>query len=505
MGRTDVTLDLVVNGLVVRASEQVSDYLWVPNTGESTVSKWDAGLQREVARYRVGLFAGECPGSCCYTAGCNQVSRLVVDGFGNAYAANRGFSMQGTITKIAPDRAHCVDRNMNGVIDTSTGPMDLRPYGGDECVLWTAPVGQFDAVLRSITIDRGDALHPEGYPWIGGCVRTGALDGNAGLWQLNPLTGATLRHVPFEPCAYGAVTTPDGTIWEHTLSVGISPINPRTGRVGALIRTAEGLANTGGSYGITTDADGRIWLSRPSRDAVGYDPTTRQWARVDLMGLGPRAGSLGITVDPRNHVWVAGTNVAYEWSARAFRPGDIDPAQVTRHDFDNVGNLMAVSAIGADRRGRIWMASARPGPLVMLDPLTDRAEAFAGPNQVYTYSDFTGAVRRLTIGSGHYDELYNTDCDAQYDSFSWSADLPTGTSIQFVLRTALTEAGLVDATAVPIAVAPVDRPAVDVAARLLAAGVNPGQFARISATFNTTNDPVQSPILRSIQFSWRCR
>ena len=63
-------------------------------------------------------------------------SRVVVDGSGDAYVANRGFSMQGTVTKIAANIDDCVDRNGNGMIDTSTGSTAL-PFDEDECVLWT--------------------------------------------------------------------------------------------------------------------------------------------------------------------------------------------------------------------------------------------------------------------------------------------------------------------------------------------------------------------------------
>ncbi len=504
-GRMGVDFDGPSGGLIVRANPRMSDYLWVPNTGESTVSKWDAVTEREVARYRVGLPEGECRGQCCYTPGCNQVSRVVVDGQGNAYAASRAFAMQGSVTKMAAERVDCVDRNMNGMIETSSGPMDVLPYGADECIIWTGNVGMPNAVLRSITIDRGDEMFPEGYAWVGGCANTGGLDGNAGLFQLNPRTGATIRRVDFPACAYGGVVTTDGTIWQHTLGQGITSVDPITGRAGPLLISGQGAPGGGrGSYGVAADGSGRVWVSQPGQDAYGYDPRMRQWTHANLGGRG--GTGLGITVDATNHVWVAGNGAAYDWDADSFRASaDIAMADIHVHNFAPVPGFGGVSAIGADRRGNIWMATSQAGPLLKYDPVMNTARGFAGPNQVYTYSDFTGSVRRLVIGTGTYNEVYDTGCDdPTFNTFRWTASTPAGTSLVFTMRTALGAMGLGGATAVPLAVAPRDMGPVDVTARLLAAGVNPGRYVRITVNFNPTNNPVQTPVLQAMELSWRC-
>ncbi len=503
MGRMGVDFDGPSGGLVVRANPRTSDYLWVPNTNENTLSKWDAVAEREVARYRVGIPCGGAPGNF----GCNALSRVVVDSQGNAVAANRAFDVQGTIDKIAAERVDCIDRNMNGVIDTSTGPMDVRPYLQDECHLFNAAVGPVNAVLRSVTIDKGDEMFPEGYIWVGGCANTGELVGGAGLWQVNPRTGATIRHLDFPACAYGAVVTPDGHLWWHTLSNGITEVDPITGRVGVLQRSGTGAGGDGDTYGVAADGDGRIWVSRAYQDAYGYDPRMRQWtwANVQAHPDGSGQTALGITVDGNNHVWVAGATIAYEWDARAFRAGaEIPMAAITVHNYPQPDGFNEVSALGADRRGRIWMASSSEGPLAQLDPLTDTVRTFSGPNGVYTYADFTGAVRRLVIGTGTYSETFNAGCEPTFADFSWTASTPPGTTLNFVMRTALTEAGLGAATPIPLAVAPRDRGPIDVTGRLLAAGVTPGQYSRITVTFNPTNNPVQSPVLQGMNLSWRC-
>jgi hypothetical protein len=525
-GQQGVALDPTAMGLVVRAESRRADYLWIPNTNESTISKWDAVAGRELARYRVGIAAGECRGRCCHENGCNMPSRVVIDGFGDAYVANRGFAMQGSVSKVAADRRDCVDRNMNGMIDTSSGPMDVRPYGEDECVLWTSNVGPVAAVLRSLAIDRGDEMTPQGYAWVGACG-----DAGPGLWQLNPRTGEIVRTMTHDRCAYGAVVTPDGTLWEHSPHQSITAIDPvratvrehvaippRTALGGRRCGTEAASPNTSYTYGITTDARGRVWLSGwICADALGYDPATRQWTRVDLSGAsGFGAGEvrqysgLGITVDPMNNVWIPvvrpnGTTVMASWRADDFAPNATVPAaSVTVRD--PAMSFTSPTAIGADRAGQIWVAtSGDPSPLLRYDPTARTAQILTGPNRVYTYTDFTGAVRRLVIGSGTYSEDYETCDGGTYGELYWDSETPMGTSLSFSIQLANSRVGLPTARFIALGVAPRDGAPINIARKLMDAGVtNIGRFARITVTFNPSTMPVASPVLRSLSFTWRC-
>ncbi|MFO0561372.1 MAG: MopE-related protein [Polyangiales bacterium] len=485
-GQRGVDFDPMAGGLLVRANNRMADYLWVPNTAESTVSKWDANMRREIARYRVGLAAGECLGRCCWDNGCNMTSRTVVDGFGNAWIANRGFAMQGTVSKIAADTADCVDRNGNGMIDTSTGPSDVRPFGADECVVLNVPVGPSNATLRAIAVDRGDAMFPEGYVWVGGCNSSAAQPG----FKLNPRTGAVLQTVTIPHCAYGAVVAPDGRLWWNggAFNSSITPMTTTTGAMGTTV--------TGGGYGITVDADGRLWFSQGNR---GYDPRTNSWTTTT-----GSVSSTGITVDGMNRVWgVVGNNLV-NWNASAFVAGGAMPAAA----FTSRAITPApsgVSAIGADRAGNIWLATSNAGPLTRFDTATNSFTTHAGPNRVYTYTDFTGAVRRLVIGTGTYTQNYDTNCARpELAQLTWDATTPAGTTLVFAMQTADTMAGLGGAPSTVIATAPMMASPVDVAARLAAAMVTARRFVRLTVTFNPTTMPIASPVLRGMSLAWRC-
>jgi hypothetical protein len=272
-----------------------------------------------------------------------------------------------------------------------------------------------------------------------------------------------------------------------------------------------------GTYGITTDARGRIWLSgRTCRDVVGYDPATSQWSRVDLSAHIPAGGGagLGITVDPTNRVWVP-ISTASDWTgpmrlayfnADVFAPGATVPASMATALTPTVPHVQA-TAVGADRTGNIWVASAaNPSPLTRYEPAADRWTHFDGTNMVYTYTDFTGAVRRLVIGRGTYSEDYETCDGGTYGELYWSSETPAGTQLLFSIQIANTRTGLAMATPISLGVAPRDPSPINIAQKLMEAGVtNVGRFARITVTFVPVSSPmVASPILRALSFTWRC-
>ncbi|MEZ4461173.1 MAG: hypothetical protein R3E66_15920 [bacterium] len=99
-----------------------SQFIWIANTGEGTVSKIDTRTYQEVARYITGP-AG---------AG-NDPSRTSVNTFGDVFVGNRAGQ---SLTKISSLGEDCPDTNGDGTITTSTGAADVKPWGQDDCVLW---------------------------------------------------------------------------------------------------------------------------------------------------------------------------------------------------------------------------------------------------------------------------------------------------------------------------------------------------------------------------------
>lgn len=103
-------------------SQSSFSFIWVPNSNEGTVSKVDTVTGQEVARYRTGPQNNGNP------------SRTTVDLDGSCWLGNR---QTGTAVKIGLlENGGYIDRNHNGIIETSR---DLNGDGvitGSELLLW---------------------------------------------------------------------------------------------------------------------------------------------------------------------------------------------------------------------------------------------------------------------------------------------------------------------------------------------------------------------------------
>ena len=271
--------------LTLGRTESRSFAVWVANQDESTVSKLDSRTNTELARYpsarpdatnRARPWGERCSFGANAAMGIPEIgncpSRTAVDQNFDAYVANRAFGNQGTVTKYANRESDCVDRNANGMIDTSRdldgdGSISLTAPGeyighDDECILWTVPVGGNDGVPRALTIGLAPVDDVIGDVWVG-------LYNAAQACRLNPRTGATVS------CT--------------ALSSGGRPFRP---------------------YGATGDAEGRIWMGdrTTSRDLLGHLDASGVWRMASPLPGGQSVGTYGITVDGRGHVIVANSD-----------------------------------------------------------------------------------------------------------------------------------------------------------------------------------------------------
>jgi len=484
-------------GLVVGDPDDAPSFLWLPNTAESTMSRWDARRQVELARYRVGLPVGECPGTCCWTNGCNMPSRVSVDWRGDAYIASRGFAMQGTVTRVFADADDCADGNGNGAIDTAFDATALD-WDADECIDWTAPVGPVNAVLRAMAIDRGDAARPEGYVWVGGY-------NTQMFYKLDPRTGETLATVDVSPInPYGAVVTDDGRLWYGGLS---------NAAIGWFDTTADAPTATrlpfpamrGGctqAYGLTADSDGRIWTTGwGCQDVLGYDPATDAWTRAS--GFGTLVGR-GIAVTDDGDVWfgLGGDSQASlaRFPASAFVPDGSIPAGAIDTISIPAGH-QGPSGVGIDRDGFIWLGHHVTSQLVRIDPDSLRTVSMGGPNRVYTYSDFTGSVRRSVLQIGFYERTVDSACDAPtWTTLDVDAAVPDGARLAIYVRSADDTEGIA-ADAHVLAFEAGDDATVDLAT-LLGADTT-GRLLAITVQVETA-DGESSPVVHGLRARWTC-
>lgn len=403
-------------------------FIWVPNTGEGTISKVDTRTGNETGRYRVtppGLPFNGSP------------SRTTVDLEGNVWVGNR---RAGTVVKVGLyelgyEVNQCTDRNGNGSIDTSmdtdsdgniTGS-ELLPWGQDECVL-------YEVVL--IPSSEGTYV-PGTYPgpydtdYWGVAPRGLAIDKNNNLWAgtwstskyyyINGTNGQIINTPldvsPWDHHAYGAVMDSNSILWSAQLSSHVLRIN--TSNLSDIMKIP--LSHT---YGIGIDNLGHLFvggglnLSKINRNSGAF-----LWTK-------PANAVQGVTVTiADNNVWVAGSGLN----------------KVTR--YDNDGNLVAEisgfsypTGVGVDAAGKVWATDLYSDNIYRIDPDTNTIELtkpLIGSGGHYTYSDVTGYVARtITTTIGTWTVTYDSGSNSTvWGRVTWNASIPAGASINVKIRT----------------------------------------------------------------------
>lgn len=309
--------------LTLARTPVASDSLFVPNTGDDTVTRIDVDTAAAVALYE---------------SGGSEPTRVAVDWRGDAFVLNREFGGVSTLRKITTDLARCVDRDMSGTIETSSDPALALP--DDECVLFTVPVGSADEVGRALALD-GRLTDFEGQV-SGGDVWVG-LHGGEAFVHLDGETGDVIERVEtpgFQP--FDATFDAFGTLYAISLD-GYLLTLPRA-RVDELTVEAVPLACYL-LYGLAVDADGRLLMTGFSCDQVTlHDPPARTFRRLATL---PSPRGVAMT---EHGAWVAHTD------GRASRLG-LDPLRVLQ-TVDVAGPIETVGA-AADGAGRVWLVSSQ--------------------------------------------------------------------------------------------------------------------------------------------------
>lgn len=445
--------------LVLNTTRTEAHFAWVANYLYGTVTRIDTRDGRQVAEYdsvlRDGRNGAAPPGEECEIErrGGNCPSRTAVDLRGAVYVANRAFGGQGTVTKIAGLEADCVDRNGNGVIDTSRdrdgdGVIERTVPGEflgqeDECLLWTVDVGGIDGVPRAIAIDAAGTV------WVG-------LFNERRAVQLDPSDGRVLRSIElprttlggFRP--YGAAADGRGKVWFVEVFTGsIVSVDTATGRVGSIETGVSRSERCSGSYGIAVDDRDRVWIAGFVCPAVfRYDQDTRTWRDFRVRDSGV---TRGIAADASGRIYVASS---HEW-LRLWPDGRIDASapisRLTILDGDTGRILQIVgtperplpgrgtTGVGLDSLARVWLVNQDSSTATRIDLEAGTVREFPTGIAPYTYSDFTGyALRTFTAPNG-YVRTVVAGCPigpTEWEQVIWSASVPAGTRIELRARTA---------------------------------------------------------------------
>jgi hypothetical protein len=370
---SDSDTDTDVDGGIVDFS-----YIWVANSADGTLSKVNTLTEVEVARYRT-----------CSITYCDP-SRTSVNLAGDMVVTNRSpgsGSTPSSVVKFAATPDRCVDRNENDAIDTSTGPTDVRPWGEDECMIWSTPIPIVGGDPSTATGARATAWDgtedPDtgagGHVWVGLC----GGGANAMAYKLDGDTGAIVASVELPmSCAYGGAMDGTNGFWIYDTMGRLARVNSNSLSIFQRDVTC--------GYGITVDGMGRVWTGGSggtgncvSRYDINYDQ--EDW--VDVPGAEFLRGiAVGVGLS-EGYVWAADT------SGRLYKLDEETMDVVTSY----VVGAYNMIGVAVDFQGYVWTVSTDGNSTYKFDPITETHITVPIGMGPYTYSDMTGAQLRNVI------------------------------------------------------------------------------------------------------------
>ncbi len=387
-------------------------FIWIALSGRGTVAKVNTETGVVLGEYRSAPTGRE-----------RNPSRTTVDLNGNVWVGNRDEAAggKGSIIHIGLiENSQCIDRNGNGVIDTSTGLGDVKAWpnaggvdnnGGvstaqDECII--------DYLRTNGTNVRTVAVDARNNVWVGGLGNMvhDLIDGNskAVLKTIRPACGG-----------YGGLVDANGVLWS---SRGATDGN-RILRYDPAADASQCLSISN-PYGLGVDSLGVIWASQWTDNTITrLNPAGTALATVPTGG----AWSRGVAVTSDDNIWIANSN----------------SNTVTR--LNNSGSLLATISVGAeptgvsvDAAGKVWVTNYGSHNAMRIDPATNRVDltvplgAGAAP---YNYSDMTGSVVLSSPPQGKWVVIYDSGTAATpWGTVTWNGLEAGGASLSVRVRSA---------------------------------------------------------------------
>lgn len=399
-------------------------FIWVPNSNEGTVSKVDTRTGRELARYRTA------PGTN------GNPSRTTMDQYGNCWVANRYL---GTVAKIGlRENNQYLDRNTNGIIETSsdtngdgfiTGD-EILPWGQDECVLFeevlipglegTYAPGTYTNTYASDDWNpgpRGLAVDAQGNLWAG-------CPGTHRFYYINGRNGDLLRtNYVGSHKSYGAIVDKNGILWS-------------AGHDGDHVLRLDPVANTSSVvnvghfvYGLGLDTSNHLFAS-------GWDESSL--SRIDVLTAtlewttNAPYQARGVAVTPKdNDVWVVKTPTG---SVSRYANSGVLKSTI------RLGRFSEPTGIAADLNGNVWVVDFGDEFVHRINPDTEEIELsrpVPGARH-YGYSDMCGTIANQITRNGSWSVTHNaavTNTPWTWGgTLTWDAYAPAGTALRVKVR-----------------------------------------------------------------------
>ena len=340
------------------------NHIWIAGTSAKVVSKLNTTTGNEEGRYNA----------------CTSPSRTSVDLEGDVWVGCRS---GGEVMKIQNDPKTCVDKNGNGVIDTSVdlngngkidGGGEIMPYGADECVRFIVKPNNSESIIRAAGVDK------DNHAWIGGW-------NTASLWRLAPNDGKVVDTINIKCNPYGLVIDQQGIIWISGRGCSaLVRVDPKTKQI-----SSKGHGGHGSPYGLNVDMFGRIWIANTTNWSSRFDPVTGKWNPVEH----PQR-SRGIATSNDGYVYVALDTTS--------QVAKINAVTLTNEANISLGAGRFPVGIAVDYDGYVWAVNQSKSTASKIDPKNKKVvgeyPVGSGP---YTYSDMTGyTLHNYTAPKGNY-------------------------------------------------------------------------------------------------------
>ncbi|HEX6284928.1 MAG TPA: Ig-like domain-containing protein, partial [Pyrinomonadaceae bacterium] len=394
----------VANQLQLDQRAQEFDFLWVAVSSKGTIVKINTKTGQVIGEY--------------FTSPSGQPkdpSRTTVDHNGNVWATNRAGNSVVHIGLV--ENGQCVDRNGNGLIETSTGFNNILPWpntggantnGGvtlaaDECIIHYTKVNSFGT--RHVSVNKDNDV------WVSGTSgrRFDLLDGVTGqIKRAEPTVGFG---------GYGGLIDKNSVIWSSNPMLRWDTANPLTGANGTNWR---GFNHP--SYGLCIDSGGNVWNT-----SFGNGQIRKFAPDGTLLGTFNQgdAFSQGCVVDRNDHVWVA-------HSLNRSTVGHL------KNDGSYVGTITVQSGptgVAVDGAGKIWATNHNSRTVSRIDPNLGPlgpdgvtrvgAVDFTTINlggSLYNYSDMTGSTLSGVPTTGTWSTVFDSNiAGAEWGRIGWTA------------------------------------------------------------------------------------
>ena len=435
------------NQLQLDPASEAFGFIWVPVSTKGTVVKIDTSNGAVLGEYRTGP----------QTVGSLNPSRTTVDNNKDVWVTNRDDDLfvpadaiapglpaadesMGSVTHIGlEENSECVDRNGNGVIDTSVSLGDIKgwdsalsgadDFGGvstaeDECIIHYVRITSTGARHLSVTANND--------VWASG-------SGERHFDLIDGDTGTIIRQEPSVGAGgYGGLIDANGVLW--------SSLGGNLLRWDTSLPLASGnytvLDQPGTEYGLCIDSFGNVWTSHSDDNIIDkYDPSGSLLGSfpetIPALTFNTSPTAQGCVVDNNDDVWIA-----HSWTdGRTVGHLKNDGTYVGSVDL---GEAAAPTGVAVDSAGKIWATGYDTQKVYRIDPglgaiggdgvtpigAVDLVSVPLGGN-LYNYSDMTGSTLTGAVSDGAWTVIYDSGIPgAQWGTVTWTSLEPGGSSLE---------------------------------------------------------------------------